>query len=530
MSAFEVFHLLRPWALIGLVPLFVVWLILRRPFARRRMPIGPIAPHLAQALSVSHKHLWRLHPIDLSSMILAFLIMGASGPTWSIIPSPLAAQSAPLVIVLQVTPSMEQADIAPNRLERAKQKITDLTILRSGARTALVAFSGSAHVVLPMTEDAGILRPYLEGLSPDIMPQEGFNIARAEAVAIDILGRERTGRERTGHKKTGPEETGQDKNGQDKNGHDKNGHDKTHGGILYVIDALSAAEAASLSQTDNSLFLFISPNTATTPAGTGKQIVTADDHDIRAIQRQLAAAHQRALAEEGTQPWQDRGKWFAIPALLLLLIWFRRGTTMPWGGLAAIALAFPASPAQAGPKDWFLTPDQQGWILYQRKDFSTAAEAFSTPYLRGIALYKSGQYEEASALLSRIPTADAAFAAGMAHLKSRKYRDGVASFERALEIDPTHVSATNNLPIAQEILEFVEDLRESSDTGEETGIGADDTVFDNNDGRGQDTEIQPPAKEQTTPLTTQQWMNTVDTSTGDFLRQRFQIEAARAAK
>jgi Ca-activated chloride channel family protein len=30
-------------------------------------------------------------------------------------------------------------------------------------------------------------------------------------------------------------------------------------------------------------------------------------------------------------------------------------------------------------------------------------------------------------------------------------------------------------------------------------------------------------------LTAEQWMNTVDTSTGDFLRQRFAIEAAQGA-
>jgi Ca-activated chloride channel family protein len=83
--------------------------------------------------------------------------------------------------------------------------------------------------------------------------------------------------------------------------------------------------------------------------------------------------------------------------------------------------------------------------------------------------------------------------------------------------------------VAKEIVDYVEEAREQSDTGEDTGEGADDVVLDNEANRGAETEMEAPAAGGEGMLTTEQWMNTVDTSTGDFLRQRFAIEAAQGA-
>ncbi len=115
----------------------------------------------------------------------------------------------------------------------------------------------------------------------------------------------------------------------------------------------------------------------------------------------------------------------------------------------------------------------------------------------------------------------------MAEIKSRGYRDGVRSFETALERDPDYPGAAENLAVAKEIVDYIEEVREQSDTGEEGGIGADEVVFDNEANRGAETQIEAPREGGDGLMTTEQWMNTVDTRTGDFLRQRFAIEAAR---
>ncbi|MCP4818082.1 MAG: VWA domain-containing protein [Shimia sp.] len=499
---FEAFHLLRPWVLLAALPVLWIRWLHRRKKASPAPEATLIAPHLAAALTVMGDEDRRFRPIDLICLVLCLLILGANGPTWSRVPEPFAAQTAPLVVVMQVTPSMTETDVAPSRLERAKHKVTDLLQLRAGARTALVAYAGSAHVVVPMTEDPSVMQPYLEGLTPEVMPRDGRDIGAAFDLAQAMLNRK-----------------------------------DISGGVLFLLDDLPAADKAALEETDeiaSMAFLFMRPDGQSlpeVPASATALTVSPDSRDINQIEAALASAYARAQLADGTQPWQDRGALLIWPAAFLLVFWFRRGFAVRWSAVAvAIMLIAPQSARAEGLIDWFLTADQQGWRAYEAKDYAGAADLFEDPFLRGVALYKSGQYKPAAEAMARLDTADAAFIEGMAHIKSQSYRDGVRGFERALHLDPEHAGATQNLPVSKRIVEYVETTREQSDTGEEAGIGADDVVFDNEAARGADTQIDATAEDKPELLSTEQWMNTVDTRTGDFLRQRFLFETAGGTK
>lgn len=497
----DAFHFIRPlW--LALVPVIAgVWWLDRRSQVRRQAPTDAVAPHLRAALVVGEAGRRPLRPIDGVAATLILLATGAAGPTWSRQPDPLVAQSAPLVVIIEVTPSMQASDVAPSRLERGKQKIRDLLDLRAGARTALVAYAGSAHAVVPMTEDPSVMVPYLEGLNPKIMPRDGARAGAAMALASELLAEE-----------------------------------ETPGGVLVVADGLDPADVAALDDAAASAVAVL----AMVPEATRDRgldalsrteviSVTPSEDDVRRIDRMLNAAFRRAMLEASDQPWQDRGFWMAWPAALLTLLWFRRGWTMRWAAAVALAvgLAMPGAARADGVADWFFTPDQQGQRAFERKDYAGAAALFVDPLWRGYALYKSGQYEAAVEVLDRVETAQAAFMQGMAHVKSRGYRDGVRSFETALARDPTYPGAAENFAVAREIVDYVERVREQSDTGEEAGIGADEVVFDNEAERGAETQIEVPQDTAEALLSTEQWMNTVDTRTGDFLQQRFAIEAAR---
>jgi len=502
--ALSAFHLIRPFWLLLLPLIAFFWWRTRRAATTREIPTDGLATHLRQAMTLDASARRLLLPVDGVAAVLVCAVLGASGPTWSRAPDPFLAQTAPVVIVLKVTPSMAGADVSPTRLDRAKFKIRDLLDLRAGARTALVAYAGTAHRVTPFTEDAQVMLPYLEGLSPEIMPQDGENAAAALALAGDLLA------------------------GED-----------TPGGILFVLDGLDTADLTALAEPRVGSLAFLE----VLPEGVRDRgldriddapviRVTVDMGDVRQLDRILNAAYREALLENGSQPWNDRGWWLAFPAALLTLIWFRRGWTMRWAvvllSLSAGLLDSGAARAD-GMSDWFFTPDQQGQLAYQRKDFARAAELFSDPVWKGHALYRAGQYDKAADVLARLKTAEAAFTQGMAHIKNRQYRDGVRAFEAALERDPAYPGAAENLEIARRIVDYVENVREHSDTGEETGIGADEVVFDNESQRGADTQMDAPQGEGVALLTTEQWMNTVDTRTSDFLRQRFRLEAAQSS-
>ena len=202
---------------------------------------------------------------------------------------------------------------------------------------------------------------------------------------------------------------------------------------------------------------------------------------------------------------------------------------MRWALALFIAVgASGINPARAYTlSDWFFTPDQQGQRAFDNKDFSRAAELFNDPVWKGYALYRAGQYQQAIDLLAGLDTARASFTQGLAHVKNRQYRDAVRAFETTLQRDADYPGAAENLQTAQQIVDYIERVREQSDTGEERGIGADDVVFDNETGRGADTQIDAKPREGEGLVTTEQWMNMVDTRTEDFLRLRFLIEAGQ---
>ena len=499
-AGLDAFHFIRPLVLLLVPAIALQWWLVRRSRMRRETPVDGLAPHLRAALTVGGSAGARFRPIDGVAIGLVLLAAAAAGPTWSRVPDPFVAQSAPVVVVLEVTPSMAATDIAPSRLERGKQKIRDLLDLRAGARTALVAYAGSAHVVLPMTEDPAVMVPYLEGLAADVMPREGANAAAAFDLAASLVAAE-----------------------------------NRPGAVLLVADGVDPSDAAALG-TDGAPPLAV---LAMLPAGTrdrgmdalsGATVVpvTPDGRDVATLDRALNAAFRQAMLEDGDQPWEDRGYLLAWPAALLALLWFRRGWTMRWAALAVAVQLAGNGPARAdGIADLFLTPDQQGRLAFQNRDFGGAAEDFVDPLWRGYALYRDGQYPAAIEVLTRVDTAEAAFITGMAAIRSRAYRDGVQAFRTALERDPNFPNAAKNLAVAQEIVDYVEEARVGSDTGEESGIGADDVVLDNEADRGADTEMEVPAATDAGLLTAGEWMRTVDTRTGDFLRQRFAIEATR---
>lgn len=508
LDALAVLHLLRPWALLGVPIVVLIWGLTRRKArASGSSPTG-IAPHLAKALTVGDHGRGRWLPIDSAGLVLVLLLVAASGPTWSRVPNPFLSQTAPLMVLLEVTRSMQAPDLQPSRLERAKFKIMDLVEARAGARTGLVAYAGTAHRVAPLTEDPEILRVMLAGLSPDIMPSEGDNAAAALELARAELAKS-----------------------------------DTFGAILLVTDGIAGSDVAAMSVADGDapvIVLFAAPES--TPLGplegTGAATVrlSADDSDIGWIERQAASAYRAALLGDERLDWEDKGWVLAWPAALILLLWFRRGWTMRWsvnrtGRLTLILVAFgltslPAAQARAGVTDWFFTPDQQGMMAYRDKDYARAAQTFGDPMWRAQALMKGGKYPGAGDIFSRIDTPEAAFAEAYARIRNREYRPAIAAYERALELRPDFPEATRNLEVTRTILEYVETAREQSDTGEDSGLGADDVVFDNEADRGADTQTDFSQEEKPQFSTAEQWMRSVDTNMGDFLKARFRLEAA----
>jgi len=192
--------------------------------------------------------------------------------------------------------------------------------------------------------------------------------------------------------------------------------------------------------------------------------------------------------------------------------------------LAAIAFAWQFSRVGDFESLW-LTPDQQARRAYESLEFPEAFERFEDPAWKGIAAYDSGLYEEAAAAFGRIPTAVGFYNRGNAFMKARDYGKAIVAYEQAVAEAPDWVEARENFELATYTLEYIERVREQSDTGDESELGADDYVFDNTKDRGLEVEI---TQQSTIEMeSAEKWMRGVDTETSDFLRTRFLLEATR---
>jgi Ca-activated chloride channel family protein len=119
-------------------------------------------------------------------------VLALAGPSWQ--RDEAAAYRAPAawVLVLDLSPSMASADVAPNRATRARYVLDDLLGAVRDARVALIVFSDEPYTVAPLTQDVATVRSLLPPLAPDIMPSPGDALAPALDRAGELLQRSAT--------------------------------------------------------------------------------------------------------------------------------------------------------------------------------------------------------------------------------------------------------------------------------------------------------------------------------------------------
>lgn len=172
------FHFIRPLWLLALIPLSIV-IYLRWKQDSKNEWQQELPKHLRSVLTVNDVGWKKQLPLKLLAVSMLVAIVVCAGPTWEREASPFGEDKAALLIVLDNSESMLQKDLAPNRLERSKQKIRDLIVLRKGGKTGLVVFSGTSHLAMPLTKDNSVFAPFLAAIQPDIMPIEGKNAESA---------------------------------------------------------------------------------------------------------------------------------------------------------------------------------------------------------------------------------------------------------------------------------------------------------------------------------------------------------------
>lgn len=330
MSGIELFHFLRPWWLLGVPVVLVCWWLAHQRETRTQTPQAMLPEHLSAALTMGQAGRCRLRPVDTVVLALLLMLFAAAGPTWSKQASPWFTETAPLVVALEVTDSMRANDLLPTRLDRARFKILDLIQTRTGAQTALIAYAGSAHVVMPPTKDAAVIKPFLESLDPRIMPQQGASAAAVLELAVDLLGDEAAVATllfvTDGFRATDIEAFRRFSGEPGYPGLAALVAGTSDGGVALLPDGtpVRGAGGERLDTAVNEVIL----NQVAAAGEISLVRLASGDGDIRALDRIIRSNLRQA--DDPDAQWLDQGWWFLLPAALLVLIWFRRGWTMQW--------------------------------------------------------------------------------------------------------------------------------------------------------------------------------------------------------
>ena len=84
-----------------------------------------------------------------------------------------------IVFAVDVSKSMLAEDVAPNRLEKSKQIVSQIINTLGADRVGIVAYAGSAFPVLPITTDYGSAKMFLQQMNTDMLSSQGTAISEA---------------------------------------------------------------------------------------------------------------------------------------------------------------------------------------------------------------------------------------------------------------------------------------------------------------------------------------------------------------
>lgn len=184
------FRLAHPFALYLLlaIPAFILLYIISQRIKRKAFAAfgdWPLISRLMPDYSGSRGTL----KVVLLMIAWTLLVIGIADPQTGSKLEKIKRKGIDIVFALDVSNSMLAQDIAPSRLERAKQAIARLLDNLENDRVGLVVFAGNAYVQMPITTDYSATKLFLSNINPGMIPTQGTAIGDAIETSVSCFGK-----------------------------------------------------------------------------------------------------------------------------------------------------------------------------------------------------------------------------------------------------------------------------------------------------------------------------------------------------
>lgn len=446
------FHFIRPWWLIALLALPVLWRALRLFGADADVWRNAVDAHLLEHLIVRTETTPMRAPRWLAMAGWTLACIALAGPAWERLPQPLYRNRAARVLALELAPSMMAQDIKPSRLDRARFKIDDILKRSGDAQTALIAYAGDAFIVAPLTDDSNTVANLVDSLDPSVMPVPGNDAARAIDIGVKLIHQAGLSQ---GEIVLIADSVGG-------NAAPAAARARSQGVNVSVLGIGSAdgapvalPQGGFLKDSDGRIVLprlDTAALSALANAGGGRYVsFEPDGKDLdRLLTPIVANVETSSKATAETARFLDRGPWVLLLLVPISALAFRRGWAM------VFVLALLGNARQASALSWddlWQRADQQARVQLDAGNAKEAQALAKDPALRGSAAYRASDYADAAQAFDKPDSADAQYNRGNALAKQGRYDDALKAYDNALARAPDMDDAKANRKAVQDWLD-----------------------------------------------------------------------------
>ncbi|PCJ16896.1 MAG: hypothetical protein COB04_09775 [Gammaproteobacteria bacterium] len=493
------FHLLRPlwlWALLP-IALIVMRLIVLR--FQQNFWQSHVDAHLLGHLLTGKKGRQSKGNVLLLSVGWVLGVIALAGPVWERLPSPSQRNESALVIVMDLSQSMNSRDVSPSRIESAKKQVLIYLQQAQEGSIGLVLFAQQAYLGAPLSGDYSTVKDIIKHLDTDIVPVQGSRPELGVQFALSLLQR-------------GASHQGQ---------------------VLLVTDGSHDPQALfeialKTNQAGYSLSVLAVGTEAggLVPKGTSDEFIkTITGRAVKATVDLAGLSNAAKIGggefvhlQKQTLDWDviidsqagvgrdpgdvsdaqlNRWREFGLTLLYLLLpiaaLGFRRG----WLGCGVLFIAVQLSDpviknAQAndqvnapvaitissqGLDDWqdlwndfnwkrlWINEDFVAYQLYQARRIEEASEKFQDPQWKGATLYRIGDFKQAEKLFQNNLTLDGIFNYGNTLAQQGKVHDAIAAYKMVLDQDVNFKDARFNLNLLEAYLKTKNQSKKKQEMG-----------------------------------------------------------------
>jgi Ca-activated chloride channel family protein len=475
MVELQYFHFIRPYWLVAIIPLLIVTvLFLKRKLISRSWQSVIDARLLPFILTgqEGHKAKWPVYVFALAGLLI---IVAMAGPAWEKLPQPVYRSQSGLVIVLDMSQSMDATDIKPSRITRAKHKIMDILAKRIEGQTALVVYASEAFVVSPLSDDVKTIESLVTSLSTELMPRQGSHPLQAIEKAVDLL---KQGGMHDGNILLITDGLGAD---------DETSIADSLAGTSYRLSVLAVGTAGGAPvQLGNGSLLkdrfgdIVIPKLQEQPLRnlanrtSGRYtVLTATDKDINYLSRgfefspvsdnaQLKTAQTKTKQSNlQADTWREEGPWLLLLIAPFVALGFRKG----WLGALVICTVLPL-PQTSHAFSWdelWQNQNQRAQAALEHGKPEQAAQQFKDKKWQSAAYYKAKDYEKSLKLLENSNSPEDMYNKGNALARLGRIEEAIKAYNSVLNEVPGHEDAAYNKELLEKLLKQQQSQQGQSD-------------------------------------------------------------------